>query len=115
MARRHFSPSMKSIVDPPLSKAILLIAFSLFISTHNSSALGQVRYVETNKSPGSFSIVEDKVAAILCVDSNDHAGVVRAVKDLQTDVARVTDSTPVIVHEEKNFGTNAIIVGTIGK
>lgn len=81
----------------------------------NAFALGHVRYVETVNARGSFPLVHGKAAAVLYVDASDHAGVIRAVGDLQADIARVTDSKPIIAHDEKGLGTNAVIVGTIGK
>jgi hypothetical protein len=59
--------------------------------------------------------VQGKVAAAIYVDSGDHAGVVRAAGDLAADVARVTGSTPAMVHDEKSLGANVVLAGTIGK
>jgi len=41
--------------------------------------------------------------------------VVRAAHDLQADVARVTGRSPRVADVESILGTNAIIIGTIGK
>src|SRR6266446_6146575 len=92
------------------------MAFVLIMppAAQNIFAIGQAQYVETVNKRGSFGIVQDKVAARVYVDSNDYAGVVRAVKDLQADVARVTGCTPVVTHEEEALGINVIIVGTVG-
>jgi hypothetical protein len=49
------------------------------------------------------------------VDSGDHAGVIRAAKDLQHDIALVTGSTPTMVQSSAGAGSRAIIIGTIGK
>ena len=106
--RRLLPPTM-------LGKALWLAGLGLLTFLHQGFALGQVQYVENVREPASFSIVQDKIAATVCVDSNDWAGVIRAANDLQADVARVTGCTPAITHEEKNFGMNIIIVGTIGR
>ena len=98
-----------------MHKKFLLVSFCLFIFASHVFALGQVQYVENVGEPGSFSIVQDRIAAPLCVDSNDYAGVVRAVNDLQADIIRVTGIPPAITHAEKNLGASAIIVGTVGK
>jgi hypothetical protein len=80
-----------------------------------SFAIGQIQYVEGAHRQGSFGIVDGKIAATVCVDPGDHAGVIRAVNDLQSDIARVTRCTPPIARDGKGLGTNAIIIGTIGK
>src|SRR5262249_27756632 len=54
-------------------------------------------------------------AAVIQGDDEDWPGVVRAAKDLQTDVARVTGITPIITHDKVAPGSHAIILGTIGK
>ncbi len=95
--------------------AFLLLALSLLISAPSAFALGQVQYVENAYKPGSFAIVQDKIAAPICVDSNDWAGVIRAAHDLSADVKRVTGCMPEITENENNPGTNVIIIGTVGK
>jgi hypothetical protein len=80
-------------------------------------ALGEKRYVETVRRPGSFAIAygRGKTLASISVDPNDYAGVLRAARDLQADVARVTGSTPTLSDAETNPGTSVIVAGTIGK
>ena len=78
-------------------------------------AVSQIRYVSPFSTPGSFPLAQKDQLAALYVDSQDHVGVVRAVKDLQADIKRVTDRTPIVTHEQNGLGANVIIVGTIGK
>jgi hypothetical protein len=98
-----------------LNKKFSLTGFCLFILVHNGFALGQAQYLEKVDRPGSFPIVQQGVAANLCVDSNDFPGVVRAVGDLQADIARVTGCAAAITHTDSGWGTNVIIIGAIGK
>lgn len=56
--------------------------------------LGQKRYVETTPHSGDFVLARSGGAAALYVDSGDYPGVIRAVGDLQADLARVTSITP---------------------
>ncbi|MGP8201690.1 MAG: glycosyl hydrolase 115 family protein [Limisphaerales bacterium] len=100
---------------PARGLAFLLFGLCLFSFHPDTFALGQTPYVESVKSPGSFAIVQENTAAAILVDSGDHAGVIRAVNDLQADVARVTGVTPALSHQENGPGPNAIIVGTLGK
>ena len=100
---------MQSLAMTTLAKALLPVVLCLLLPLRDGLALGQVRYVQQARGQGSFPIVQGKLAAAVYVDSRDHAGVVRAVSDLQADVARVTGCTPAITHEENGLGTNAII------
>jgi Glycosyl hydrolase family 115/Gylcosyl hydrolase family 115 C-terminal domain/Viral BACON domain len=78
-------------------------------------ALGETHYIENRASPGSFLIANDSTVATLFVDTNDFPGVVRAVHDLQADIARVIGRDPLLKSARSSIGTNAIIIGTIGK
>src|SRR6516162_2567551 len=69
-----------------------------------SFGLGQVRYVEEAARPGSFRLVDAGVAATLYVDQSDYAGVTRAARDLQSDIARVTNRTPALTRAEARLG-----------
>jgi hypothetical protein len=95
--------------------ALLFLLLCLCASVRDSSALGQPQYVLMASTPGAFRIVQSKAAVPLFVDADDYPGVVRAVHDLQADIARVTGSTPTITQDEKGLARNAIIAGTIGK
>jgi hypothetical protein len=88
----------------------LFFAFAI-----SALALGQPQYVENRASPGSFLIANDSILATLFVDTNDFPGVSRAVHDLQADIARVTGNKPSLRPDRSSIGTNAIIIGTIGK
>ena len=79
-------------------------------------ALGGETYVADTPSSGSFPIVYGNGAynADIYVDPADFPGVVRAVNDLQTDIARVTTNSLPIVHDPKAPENDLIIVGTLG-
>ncbi len=98
-----------------LTKIVLIIALCLFSFHRDALAIGQTRYVDCVSSKGSFSLAQKEELATLYVDSNDYAGVIRAVKDLQADVARATNHTPKVIHEQASLGKNTVIIGTIGK
>jgi endo-1,4-beta-D-glucanase Y len=100
---------MKSILK------ILVIIGIILICPGFASAVSQTRYMDFFNNRGSFCLAQKDQLATLYVDSQDYAGVVRAVKDLQTDIKRVTDRTPKITHEQTGLAANTVIVGTIGK
>src|SRR5215469_8526216 len=105
-------------MNNPFSSHILRIGalalFCLLASCH-AGAIGQERYVETSHKQSDFSIVEKKMATPLYVDSGDYPGVIRAAKDLQADIERVTNCSATFISDEKNLGKNAIIIGALGK
>ncbi len=96
-------------------KLLPVVILCLFSLTSMCLAVSRARYVDFVQSQGSFSIAQKSDVAALYVDSQDHAGVIRAVKDLQADIARVTDHTPTITHEETGLKKNTVIIGTVGK
>lgn len=78
-------------------------------------AIGQKPYVDFVPSEGGFRLAQGDDLATLFVDAQDHAGVIRAAKDLQADIARVTNRTPELQTERLGLGANAVLIGTIGK
>src|SRR5271170_4050548 len=81
-------------------------------------AIGQEQYVETVRYANGFTIAQGASLATIYVDADDYAGVVRAARDLQADLSRVTGRRPAIIDTVDPGavrGTNLIIVGTIGK
>jgi hypothetical protein len=95
-------------LKPLLLSCLLLLPRAAF-------AIGQPRYVEDVRSPGSFRIAEGKTCAPIYVDASDYPGVIRAVGDLQSDVTRVTGCVPLITHDAAGLQTDAIVIGTLGK
>lgn len=77
-------------------------------------------------SPEQFCIAKDGRAATIIVDENDWKGVIRAANDLGDDIRKVTGVSGVVPLMDNGSlgptgsltlqeGTNAILVGTIGK
>lgn len=94
-----------------MTKIILTIALCLFSSNRNVLAIGQQRIVDSTYSKGSFRLTQKDEMAVLYVDSQDYAGVVRAANDLQVDITRITGCTAKITHEEAGLGKNAVLIG----
>ncbi len=99
----------------PVSRIFLLAGFCLFAFVHQGVALGGPSYVESTPSPGDFCVARGNVAAPVYVDTNDDAGVSIAAGNLCADIDRVTGHAPAMVHTGENLGTNAILIGTIGR
>src|SRR5579885_1531227 len=77
--------------------------------------LGQKRYVETTRHSGDFVLARPNGAAALYVDSGDYPGVIRAVGDLQADIARVASIKPAIAHFRAGLSQSCVLIGTLGK
>ena len=93
----------------------VLPALLLVLLPWAALGIGQERTVEFAPSDGSFVLVSGGAAALVQVDERDWPGVIRAAKDLQADIARVTGVTPKLAYGETSPGTNVILIGTIGK
>ena len=96
------------------AKIIFVFALYLFVLTNSGFALGELQYVETVPSTGSFPIVQNNSAASLLLDTNDFPGVVIAANNLRTDISRVSGLVPEMVNAS-NPGRSPIIIGTLGK
>jgi hypothetical protein len=94
-----------------------VIVFYCLAPTGWAFASGQQRYVTTDWHTGDFSLVKQKVAAPLYVDTSDYPGVIRAVGDLQQDILRVSGTSPAILNSPHPHisGTRPVIIGTLGR
>jgi hypothetical protein len=81
----------------------------------NAFALGQTHYVDTTSARGNFVIVQGRRAAAIYVDSTDYPGVSRAAHDLQSDIEKVTDCAPEVLHDPAKLPSSVILIGTLGK
>ncbi len=94
---------------------ILIVSLCLLFVHGNLFAVSGSRYVDFVDSEGSFGLVQNNEASTVYIDSQDYPGVIRAAKDLQADINRVTKQTPNLVHEQTGLEKNTVIIGTIGK
>ena len=91
------------------------LAFAIVTAANPAWGLGHVPLVTHDPSPGAFALVSAGKAAPLFADDNDLAGVLRAARDLQADIERVTGRAPKLDVSGKPEGTNVVIVGTLGR
>jgi len=96
-------------------RTILPAAFCFGVIGNDALAIGQASYVVSTHASGSFPIAQGGKTAAIYVDPGDWPGVIRAVKDLQADVARVTGLKPAVRNDVGNPGNHVIIVGTLGR
>ena len=72
-------------------------------------------YVATVKGPGDFTLSESGKSAPLFISSKDYPGVIRALRDLQTDIKKVTNAQPILSIDSLPQRKQIVIVGTLGK
>ncbi|MDT3402227.1 glycosyl hydrolase 115 family protein [Mucilaginibacter terrae] len=99
---------MKKILNCLAALIITLIAAS------HSNAQNSNTYISAKKVPGTFPLAAAGRVAPLWVSNADYPGVIRAVKDLQTDVKAVTQSSPQLLSNASG-SKQVVIIGTIGK
>ena len=88
----------------------------IFLVTSSSSfALGEKSYLITSAKSGDLKLVSAQGAATLYVDSKDFPGVVRATKNLQIDIEKVTAKKPDLTQDKNGLQNQAVIIGTIGR
>jgi hypothetical protein len=92
---------------------ILLIC--TLAGTREIGAIGQRRYVDFSPAAASFPLVANGQAASILTDASDYAGVLRAVRDLQSDIARVTKQQPSLLTNSTAPLSSVVLIGTLGK
>ena len=101
-----------------LRKAVLFIIVSISTITFAASGsnFGQMECIISHDTPSNnFPIVSQKKATSIYLDNSDYPGVIRAAKDLQQDIVRVTDMTPELNVSAAPVNGPVIIVGTLDK
>nr|WP_308701842.1 glycosyl hydrolase 115 family protein [Pontibacter ummariensis] len=83
---------------------------------HPAKAANDTTYITASKAKGNFALSAAGKSAPLFVSSQDHAGVIRAAKDLQADVNRVTNAQPNLTIDKKApKAKQVVLIGTLGK
>ncbi|GAB2955424.1 hypothetical protein GCM10027048_21490 [Hymenobacter coalescens] len=76
---------------------------------------GSEAYVVPDKGKDRFPLVAGGKGAPLFASAQDWPGVLRAARDLQADIRRVTSIQPTLTIDKAPAGTAAVIIGTVGK
>jgi hypothetical protein len=106
-------PFIHGLTRAPLVVLLLLVAYTQSWAD-TPTGLGE-QYVSAKKSKGSFALAASGKTAPLFVSSQDWAGVLRAAKDLQADVNRVTKLQPTLTTDQAPKGKEVVLIGTLGK
>jgi hypothetical protein len=94
---------------------ILLISmFALFYS-RSALAVNDETYVSSEAENGSFALSVSGESAPLWLGAEDYPGVIRALKDFQADIGRVTNAKPELHIGSIPTAKKIVLVGTLGK
>ncbi len=98
----------------PRSRALSALAGLLLLGLLPGMARGDAVPGE-HPGNGAFGIVTGQEAAPIIVDKGDFPGVLRAARDLQADVQRVSGLTPEMASDPGTMGPRVVIIGTLGR
>ncbi|MES2673898.1 MAG: glycosyl hydrolase 115 family protein [Pseudomonadota bacterium] len=91
--------------------AILIIGFFACI---NAWALGESSWLA--KSAGdNLTLVDEQHSAELIIDTDEYAGVIRAAKNLQTDIEKVSGKKTDLTNTITASAKQVVIIGTLGQ
>ncbi|OON68846.1 glycosyhydrolase [Hymenobacter sp. CRA2] len=76
---------------------------------------GSEAYVSAEKGKNRFPLAAGGKAAPLFASAQDWPGVLRAARDLQADINRVTKLQPALTTDKAPSGKDVVIIGTVGK
>lgn len=93
--------------------ALIWVSFLCF-QQRAFANLGDKIYVSSTKANGSFTLSSAGKSAAIYASENDFLGVIRAAKDLQKDIAAVTEAQPVLSTQKPSV-KEVVLIGTIGK
>jgi hypothetical protein len=94
-----------------LSVVAIFLCFTCSLKAQ--ATFGTESFISTES--GAFTIYIKGKCAPLLVSSKEWPGVIRAFKDLQSDIGKVTSSIPEIYTDQIPKSKEVIIAGTIGK
>jgi hypothetical protein len=72
-------------------------------------------YIAFMNAKGAMTLSAKGTSAPLWVSAQDFPGVLRAAKDLQQDIARVTSVQPALLTDAQPTSREIVIIGTLGK
>ncbi|MBA4323375.1 MAG: glycosyl hydrolase, partial [Odoribacter sp.] len=98
-----------------------LIFLSVIIALYTGRALnaqvipGEVNFITSEKQKGCFTISSPGKSSPILFSSGDYTGVIRALKDLQNDIGKVSSFFPRLSSDTIPEEGELIIAGTIGR
>jgi len=93
----------------------IILCLCIEAITTAQPSFGTESLVSEEKEEGSFPLSVSGVSAPLVVSSGDWPGVIRAFRDLQADIGKVTSFKPELFSDKIPGNKDIIIAGSIGK
>jgi len=95
---------------------LLTICCTLFLLFSVDAFAGQEKtYITNVAADNQFTLSTSNGSTPLVISSEDFPGVISALKNLKTDIGKVTGREPEIKYTNKPDSKEVVIVGTIGK
>lgn len=95
------------------SVAALLLLPALALAQSAALPMG-TSYISAKKTAGSFPLVAGGKAAALYASESDWPGVLRATRDVQADINRVTGREPAMLTDKPQGQQPVVLIGTVG-
>jgi hypothetical protein len=97
------------------SRMICRVGLTILLGLTACLANAQNFYVTSpKKNTGDFTLSSVGKSTSLLLSTKDFPGVIRAAKNLKTDIGKVTDVEPEIIFDQEPSSSELIIIGTIG-
>jgi len=99
-----------------MRRLLLTICCTLFLLSSVDAFAGQEKtYITNIAADNQFILSTSNGSTPLVISSEDFPGVISALKNLKTDIGKVTGREPEIKYTNKPDNKEVVIVGTIGK
>jgi hypothetical protein len=99
-----------------MKNQVVVVLFFLIANLSNGQAkVDKDIFIQFSKPKSALLLSDNEKSLPMCISSSDYPGVIRAFKDLRSDINKVTGSLPQFKTDTLPTGKEIIIAGTIGK
>ena len=84
-------------------------------STQPTPSPVDARYVVAQPASDRFPLSTSGTSAAVYASARDYPGVIRAVRDLQLDIGRVTNAAPALTLDSLPPSRQIVVIGTLGR
>jgi hypothetical protein len=98
-----------------MKKLLIFFTAAIYPLVFSSAQSNNETFISFENGKGKFTISDSGVSAPLLISSTDWPGVIRAFRDLQSDIGKTAPKTPELYFDKPPDAREIIIAGTIGK
>ena len=106
---------MKSLIRTVFFFSLTVAAWSATADNMVTLSLVKEPLITGTAEDGAVALVENKRTATIHASAEDWPGVLRAARDLQADIERVSGRRPEFSTEKIGAGKSVVIIGTVGR